>query len=171
MPITRPYSGFSLPSMIPGCSRNWRRTSWTTVPAERPTARIGESGEEEGDRAADEHAEERRRVGDVDLGGGLVEQRRPGGAQVELVADRLDERGEQGDGGEHRRGDGDPLGDRLRRVADGVEADHDTLGLAAELAGHLGDAGGVVRHRSEAVLADTTMPVVESSPMPVSATR
>src|SRR5665213_3237204 len=26
--------------MIPGCSRNWRRTSWTTVPAERPTARM-----------------------------------------------------------------------------------------------------------------------------------
>ena len=24
--------------MIPGCSRNWRLTSWTTVPAERPTA-------------------------------------------------------------------------------------------------------------------------------------
>ena len=26
--------------MIPGCSRNCRRTSWTTVPAERPTARM-----------------------------------------------------------------------------------------------------------------------------------
>src|SRR5947209_6089256 len=26
--------------MIPGCSRNWRRTSCTTVPAERPTARM-----------------------------------------------------------------------------------------------------------------------------------
>ena len=26
--------------MIPGCSRNWRRTSSTTVPAERPTARM-----------------------------------------------------------------------------------------------------------------------------------
>src|SRR2546429_77856 len=26
--------------MMPGCSRNWRRTSWTTVPAERPTARM-----------------------------------------------------------------------------------------------------------------------------------
>ena len=38
--ITAPYSGFSVPSMIPGCSRNCRRTSWTTVPAERPTARM-----------------------------------------------------------------------------------------------------------------------------------
>ena len=26
--------------MMPGCSRNWRRTSWTTVPADRPTARM-----------------------------------------------------------------------------------------------------------------------------------
>ena len=26
--------------MIPGCSRNWRRTSCTTVPADRPTARM-----------------------------------------------------------------------------------------------------------------------------------
>src|SRR5579863_3270629 len=26
--------------MMPGCSRNWRRTSCTTVPAERPTARM-----------------------------------------------------------------------------------------------------------------------------------
>ena len=26
--------------MMPGWSRNWRRTSWTTVPAERPTARM-----------------------------------------------------------------------------------------------------------------------------------
>ena len=25
---------------MPGCSRNWRRTSTTTVPAERPTARM-----------------------------------------------------------------------------------------------------------------------------------
>ncbi len=40
MSMTRPYSGFSVQSMIPGCSRNWRRTSWTTVPAERPTARM-----------------------------------------------------------------------------------------------------------------------------------
>ncbi len=40
MSITRPYSGRSLPSMIPGCSRNCRRTSLTTVPAERPTARM-----------------------------------------------------------------------------------------------------------------------------------
>jgi hypothetical protein len=35
-----PYSGFSVPSMIPGCSRNCLRTSSTTWPAARPTASI-----------------------------------------------------------------------------------------------------------------------------------
>src|SRR5215213_2243227 len=40
MSTTRPYSGFSVPSMIPGCSRNWRRTSKTMAPAARVTALI-----------------------------------------------------------------------------------------------------------------------------------
>ena len=40
MSMTRPYSGRSVRSMIPGCSRNCRRTSSTTVPADRPTARM-----------------------------------------------------------------------------------------------------------------------------------
>ena len=35
-----PYSGVSVPSMIPGFSRNWRRTSSTTAPPARPTASI-----------------------------------------------------------------------------------------------------------------------------------
>ena len=35
-----PYSGFSVPSMIPGCSRNCLRTSSTTWPPARPTASI-----------------------------------------------------------------------------------------------------------------------------------
>ena len=38
MSIAGPYSGRSVPSMIPGCSRNWRRTSSTTSPPTRPTA-------------------------------------------------------------------------------------------------------------------------------------
>src|SRR5674476_60350 len=33
-----PYSGFSVPFMMPGSSRNWRRTSSTTLPPARPTA-------------------------------------------------------------------------------------------------------------------------------------
>ena len=38
MSTTLPYSGFPVPSMMPGISRNWRRTSKTTAPAARPTA-------------------------------------------------------------------------------------------------------------------------------------
>ena len=40
MSTTLPYSGLPVPSMIPGISRNWRRTSKTTAPAARPTALI-----------------------------------------------------------------------------------------------------------------------------------
>jgi hypothetical protein len=40
MSMTGPYSGRSEPSMMPGCSRNCRRTSCTTVPADLPTARM-----------------------------------------------------------------------------------------------------------------------------------
>jgi len=52
--MTRPYSGSSVPSMIPGCSRNCRRTSWTTVPAERPTARMARDEKRKRYRAADQ---------------------------------------------------------------------------------------------------------------------
>ena len=40
MSTTRPYSGRTVPSMIPGFSRNWRRTSNTIAPAARVTALI-----------------------------------------------------------------------------------------------------------------------------------
>ena len=40
MSTTLPYSGFSVPSMIPGCSRNCRRTSKMIAPAARVTALI-----------------------------------------------------------------------------------------------------------------------------------
>ncbi len=40
MSTTLPYSGRWVPSMIPGNSRNWRRTSNTTAPADRDTALI-----------------------------------------------------------------------------------------------------------------------------------
>ena len=48
-------------------SANWRRTSCTTTPAVRPTARMARAREQEGDRAADEQADEGLRVGHVDL--------------------------------------------------------------------------------------------------------
>ena len=38
MSTALPYSGLAVPSMMPGMSRNWRRTSTTTAPAARPTA-------------------------------------------------------------------------------------------------------------------------------------
>src|SRR5665647_2300195 len=37
MSTALPYSGFSVPFMMPGSSRNWRRTSSTTLPPARPT--------------------------------------------------------------------------------------------------------------------------------------
>src|SRR5579859_7125821 len=40
MSTTRPYAGFSVKSMIPGCVLNCSRTSNTTRPAARPTAMI-----------------------------------------------------------------------------------------------------------------------------------
>src|SRR3954453_3871301 len=40
MSTTLPYSGRPVPSMMPGISLNWRRTSETTAPAARPTALI-----------------------------------------------------------------------------------------------------------------------------------
>ena len=50
MSIARPYSGRSVPSMIPGCSRNWRRTSSTTSPPTRPTASMASDANRNGIR-------------------------------------------------------------------------------------------------------------------------
>ena len=48
MSIARPYSGRAVPSMIPGISRNWRRTSVTTCPPTRPTASIASDANRNG---------------------------------------------------------------------------------------------------------------------------
>ena len=50
MSIARPYSGRDVPSMIPGFSRNWRRTSCTTSPPTRPTACIASDANRNGIR-------------------------------------------------------------------------------------------------------------------------
>ena len=50
MSIARPYSGRDVPSMIPGFSRNWRRTSSTTSPPTRPTACIASEAKRNGIR-------------------------------------------------------------------------------------------------------------------------
>ena len=50
MSIAWPYSGRAVPSMIPGISRNWRRTSVTTWPPTRPTASIASDANRNGIR-------------------------------------------------------------------------------------------------------------------------
>src|ERR687895_2408811 len=50
MSTVRPYSGRAVPSMIPGISRNWRRTSSTTWPPTRPTACIAREAKRNGMR-------------------------------------------------------------------------------------------------------------------------
>ena len=93
----------------------------------------GQRREEEGDRAPDEQPDEGGRVGHVDLDD--REQLLPGRMQTRyLIADGLDERGEEGHRGDDGGADGHALGDGLGGVAHGVEADHDPLGLAGELA-------------------------------------
>ena len=67
MSIARPYSGRDVPSMIPGFSRNWRRTSCTTSPPTRPTACIASDANRNGikppmKRPAITHAFERSNV-------------------------------------------------------------------------------------------------------------
>ena len=48
MSIARPYAGREVPSMIPGSSRNCRRTSFTTCPPTRPTACIASDANRNG---------------------------------------------------------------------------------------------------------------------------
>jgi hypothetical protein len=48
MSIARPYSGRVVPSMIPGFSRNWRRTSVTTCPPTFPTACMASDAKRKG---------------------------------------------------------------------------------------------------------------------------
>ena len=137
-------------------SANWRRTSCTTTPAVRPTARMAS----EENRKATEPPMSRPMnvfgsatlicVSDVaEQRAGASACRRSRGSSVPIVSMK---RGEQRHRGDDRRADGEALGDGLGGVAHRVEAHHDPLGLAVELAGHLGDAGGVVGHRAEGVL-------------------
>ena len=97
--------------MIPGCSRNWRRTSSTTSPPTRPTACIASDANRNGirppmKRPAITHASERSRTSSASAAG-RCEARR--------VRVEQDERGERGGA------DRVALRDGLRRVADRVE--------------------------------------------------
>ena len=58
MSTTLPYSGRPVPSMIPGISRNWRRTSKTTAPAARPTALIARPENRNTTARTEQHADQ-----------------------------------------------------------------------------------------------------------------
>jgi hypothetical protein len=98
----------------------------------------GDRGDQEGNRAADEHADQH--VGDPTVPG-----RSPG-----CCLHGLDEGGDDGQRRQRRRADGEALADRRRGVADLVEAVGDLAASPAH-AGHLGDAAGVVRDRAVGV--------------------
>ena len=156
MSMTGPYSGCFSPLMILP-SANCLRTSCTTTPAVRPTARMASAENRNG--TAPPISRPMKTFGSATLIGDRVEHAARGLLQLVDALDRedlagggLDEAGEQRDRGDDRGADGEALGDGLGGVADGVEADHDPLGLAVELAAHLGDAGGVVADRAERVL-------------------
>ena len=146
--------------MIPGCSRNCRRTSKTMAPAARVTALIARP-----EKRNTTAAPSRRPTSVVGVTiwvlnmsctnwlGGLGDL-----VRVEQVLDRgapcVGERPEQGGRRQHRGGDGDALGDRLGGVADGVEVGEDPRALGVDVAGHLGDALSVVGDRAEGVHRD-----------------
>ena len=65
MSTTLPYSGRPVPSMIPGISWNWRRTSNTTAPAARPTALIARPENRNTTEAPMIRPNEVGRIGDV----------------------------------------------------------------------------------------------------------
>ena len=114
MSIARPYSGREVPSMIPGSSRNWRRTSSTTSPPTRPTACIASDANRNGirppmKRPAITQASERLEV--------IVESAEPVRLRVEPVGVGVEEDERRERGGADRVA----LRDRLRRVADRVE--------------------------------------------------
>ena len=105
-----------------------------------------------------EQADEVARVGHVEHADVLTERgqvrQRTGGGLTGVDGcrgHRFPERTEQRRRGQHRGGDGDALGDGLGGVADGVEPGEDHGALALDVAGHLGDALGVVRDRAEGV--------------------
>ena len=115
---------FSVQSMIPGWSRNWRRTSKTIAPAARVTALIARP-ENRNTTAAPMITPTRvfgLNTSKLNAGAGLVDRdARRAQRAVDGVAVGAEQRGR----GEHRRRDRDALGDRLGGVADRVELGED----------------------------------------------
>ena len=117
--------------MIPGFSRNWRRTSWTTSPPTRPTACIASEAKRNGisppmKRPAITHGSSSEKI-DVE----------PVVREAARVLVEEDQRGEAGGA------DRVALRHGLRRVADRVERVGDRAHRLGQV-GHLGDAARVV---------------------------
>ena len=139
--------------MMPGFSRNCRRTSNTTAPAARLTA-LTARPENRKTTAAPSTTPTSVFARD-DLVG-------EGDGQRTGLLPHLDERGTHRIGvGPEQRGrreygcrDGDALGDRLGGVAHRVQLGEDLRAVAVDIARHLGDALRVVRYRAERVHRD-----------------
>ena len=136
--------------MMPGISRNWRRTSTMIDWAVLPTARMASELKKYASIAASSAAmktltfcrlTELQQLGARDAGGDA-----PALDDVDLV----DVRREEQERGQRCRGDRVALGQRLGRVAHRVEAVGD-LARAGLGAAELGDATGVVGDRAEGV--------------------
>ena len=112
-----PYSGLPVPSMIPGISLNWRRTSKTIAWAATPTAFIRNEVKKNGRIAPMIRPATTSGLSIVEESGEL----RPRAAPAPLLRGGERVGREQGERGEDRRADRVALRDRLGRVADGVE--------------------------------------------------
>ena len=134
--------------MIPGFSRNCRRTSSTTALPAWPTAAMQKEANRNGiappiSRPTTTYGSPRSNE-IVDVLALLLQ------LEEELVAVG----GEEHDRGEAGRRDRVALGDGLGRVADRVERVGDLVAHLLGQAGHLRDAAGVVRDRAEGVERD-----------------
>ncbi len=121
--------------MIPGISRNWRRTSKTIAPAARVTALIARPENRKTTAAPMQQADEDARRDDLGVEPGQQRSDRsvrtlPAPvSSASLTASVI--RPEQRRRGQHRRGDRDALGDGLGGVADRVELGEDLRALSS----------------------------------------
>jgi hypothetical protein len=121
---------------------NWRRTSTTTAPGRTADRFHGHGGEEVGNQATDEEADDDHVVGQVE--GDDLE---PGRFQTMRVV------GEEHQGGKTGRTDGVALGHCLGGVADGVERIGNITHFLGQT-GHFSDAAGVVGDRTVSIQRD-----------------
>ena len=143
MSTQRAESGLAVPSISPGISRNWRRTSSTMPWAARPTACIVSAEKINGSIAPITRPTRTwgcKRLIPVPPAISL-----PSGADLnQFGADRV--RGQQRQRGKGRRADGEALAGGGGGVAKGVER----VGALADLwveVGLFGDTAGVIGHR------------------------